>query len=153
MTTTTVANQSKIFRIGTAKTYRGASYDVFVKAELKDGRLSLSGVEGPRKNDNCVGSCGQINMSTWDIENYAPGWNAALEGRLRKIWKNWHLNDMRAECAHQRARGENWTSHPSAQCPDCGYKLGSAWLREEVPQEILNELFSMPETDRAPAWV
>ncbi len=49
----------------------------------------------------------------------------------------WHLNDMHAECEHQRARGETWKTHPSAKCPDCGYKLGHAWLFVELPAHIV----------------
>lgn len=49
----------------------------------------------------------------------------------------WHLNDMHAECEHQQARGETFKTHPNAQCPDCGYRLGSAWLKREVPADII----------------
>ena len=33
-------------------------------------------------------------------------------------------------------------------CPVCGYKYGSAWLREEVPQDVIDWLFSLPEGDK-----
>lgn len=49
----------------------------------------------------------------------------------------WHLNDMHAECIHQEARGETYATHPGAECPDCGYKLGSAWQRRELPVEVV----------------
>ena len=49
----------------------------------------------------------------------------------------YHLNDMHAQCIHQEARGETWTTHPSAVCPDCGYKLGSAWLKRELPAVVI----------------
>ncbi|MBW2672456.1 MAG: hypothetical protein JRD89_03450 [Deltaproteobacteria bacterium] len=49
----------------------------------------------------------------------------------------WHLNDMRAECEHQEARGETYKTHPGAICPDCGYALGSAWTRRELPAEVV----------------
>ena len=57
-----------------------------------------------------------------------------------KVWREWHLNDMRAACQHQRERGETWTTHPSAVCPDCGYVLGSQWLYEELPQSIIDQV-------------
>ena len=50
----------------------------------------------------------------------------------------YHLNDMHAECQHQEARHETWTTHPGAVCPDCGYKLGSAWLKRELPQVVID---------------
>ena len=70
-------------------------------------------------------SCGQIreDLLTWFPE-VAP-------------YLKWHLNDMHAECEHQEARGETWATHPSAECPDCGYVLGSAWKRRELPAEVI----------------
>lgn len=38
-------------------------------------------------------------------------------------------------------------------CPVCGYKYGTSWLKEEVPQDVLDWLFSLPETNLHPAWV
>jgi hypothetical protein len=38
-------------------------------------------------------------------------------------------------------------------CEVCGYKYGSAWLREEVPVEVVRYLEGLPETDVTPAWV
>lgn len=49
----------------------------------------------------------------------------------------WHLNDMRSECQHQEARGETYTTHPGATCPDCGHRLGSAWLKRELPVDVI----------------
>lgn len=49
----------------------------------------------------------------------------------------WHLNDMHAECEHQEARGETYATHPSAECPDCGYRLGSAWRERELPADVI----------------
>ena len=38
-------------------------------------------------------------------------------------------------------------------CPTCGYRYGTAWLYEEVPEEVLRELASLPPTDVEPAWI
>ena len=38
-------------------------------------------------------------------------------------------------------------------CPICGYKYGHGWIKEEVPKEIIEWLFNLPETKRKPAWV
>lgn len=70
-------------------------------------------------------SCGQIReeIAQWFPE-VAP-------------YLKYHLNDMHAECVHQEARGETWTTHPSAECPDCGYRLGSAWTKRELPADVV----------------
>jgi len=46
----------------------------------------------------------------------------------------WHLNDLHAECEHQQSRGEKM---PGAICPDCGWKLGHAWSKRELPSDIV----------------
>lgn len=56
---------------------------------------------------------------------------------LVELWDRWHLNGMRAGCEHQRARGWTWETHPSAACPECGYRFGSAWLFEELPGDFV----------------
>jgi len=92
-------------------------------------------------------------MSRPPIEKPTTGWSQTLIRTFWDIWKRWHLNDMRAECEHQRIRGESWETHPLAICPDCGYALGSAWLTEIVPDNILKFLLNLPETDENPEWI
>ena len=38
-------------------------------------------------------------------------------------------------------------------CPVCGYKYGSAWLHESVPQDVIDFLFGLPDSTEVPAWV
>jgi len=70
-------------------------------------------------------SCGQIRD---EIAHFFP--------EVVPFFK-WHLNDMHAECVHQEARGETWASHPRERCSDCGYELGSQWLKRELPPEVI----------------
>jgi hypothetical protein len=158
---------------------------VFVEIEYRDGRLSLSGVEGPTAKGNAAGSCGQLLPR--EGEPWGDRWHVATwSGRLIEVWRRWHLNDMRAGCAHQRAEGwdrrpidpskpttaygrhfpgqrqDSWNllcwvdraEHPegllSVPCPTCHYKYGSAWLREDVPEDVLTFLEGIPATDRCP---
>ena len=144
---------NKVIRIGTVNLGTATPASLFCKIELKNGTLSITGVEGPNSSGNCRGSCGQIVMSEWDVVTYANGWNSSMVARLRDVWNKWHLNDLRAECTHQRSLGWTWKTHPSAVCPTCGYKLGHSWLREEVPADVLELLYSLPVTDKTPAWV
>ena len=34
--------------------------------------------------------------------------------------------------------------------PDTGYRYGSAWLKEPLPQSVIDFLTSLPDTDRTP---
>ncbi len=181
----------KILHVGeTGAGYPVRKCDVFVKVEFTDdGRLSMTGVVGPRANGDSWGSCGQIHDELLKLEWRPDGWTAGMVSRLYDIWKLWHLNDMRAGCEHQRAAGwdkrpidpkkptstygrhfdgqkqDSWNllgwvrrdEHPKGlmcePCPECGYKYGSAWLKEEVPFAVLEWLRDLPDTDKTPAWV
>lgn len=92
----------KIIRIG-----RGEAGDVFCKIEFvnkegKGGVLSITGVEGPKSNGDCRGSCGQI-YDHIRIKDFAPGWDHKTLAEFIDVWRRWHLNDLRAACEHQRA--------------------------------------------------
>lgn len=39
------------------------------------------------------------------------------------------------------------------QCPVCGYKYGTKWLKENVPDEIVRFLEQLPDSKKKPAWV
>ena len=38
-------------------------------------------------------------------------------------------------------------------CPVCGYKYGSSWKKEEVPEDVIEWLFALPDSKVEPAWV
>lgn len=145
--------------------------DVFCRIKYDGKRLSISGVEGPKPNGDAWGSCGQIEMhykhrNPADDDarsagyaigpedfSWALGWDAERWLGFLDVWHRWHLNDMRAECEHQRERGEKYDNNPDAVCPDCDYKIGSAWLVEEVDEAALMLLEMLPKADKEPNWV
>jgi len=221
---------------------------VFVTVEYSsDGKLSLTGVEGPKPNGDAKGSCGQIiiGFKEYDARGYltldeitpADGWTPESIRRLFDVWAAWHGNDMQAGCEHQRVidttrqvevvsyklthnamalrtntrhaaaqaalKGEsfnptataralaelnNWYSdihtlpdadsplfdcyevskretkavgwltqdeHPdgmlSRPCGVCGYKYGSAWLKMDVPSDVVEWLCGLPTDDPLPS--
>lgn len=86
-----------------------------------------------------------------DIVNPAPGWTLAEIRELATLWDRWHLNTMRAACAHMvpgdLAREDNGyggtrisTSDPRNTCPESGYRYGHAWLTEPVPADVVARL-------------
>lgn len=143
----------KVVRLGTAKTCGGRHYSIYAKIKFDGKKLSISGVEGPLPSGNCLGGAGQIDMHKPIVETLAPGWSRSTLKRFWDTWARWHLNDMQAACEHQRAKGETYKTHPDAICPDCNYSLGSKWLTEAVPDDVLQFLVALPETDKTPAWV
>lgn len=155
-------------------------YPVFVAIKYKEGKLSITGVEGPTKSGNARGGCGQI--TDFELVTLSEGWTSALVDTLRDIWKRYHLNDLVAGCEHQRALGwhkrrldpdigigwkfgkhanmSSWArpeEHPRGvlgkPCPVCGYKYGTAWKVEEIPQWAIDCLKGLPTSEKTPAWV
>lgn len=56
----------------------------------------------------------------------------------------------------QRKPTEVYSQHPDGlltkACPTCGYKYGSKWMREEVPEEVLEFLASLPHAPEGYPW-
>ena len=188
---------AKVINPGRMEVYEGSNKArVFCKIEYIKGCLSITGVVGPTVGGNARGGCGQIIMEfkEYDERGYhtlqdielASGWSRAMLKKFFDIWNQWHLNDMRAECIHQREMGWTYETHHGRwiekekkeprflideyatgeveiievfdpykghACPVCGYECGSAWLVEEVPQDIVDFLFSLPAPEFHPAWV
>lgn len=158
----------KVVRVGTVPG-DFARDSLYARIKFDGTNLSITGVVGPMKNGNAKGGCGQIIMdfkeyddrgfmSLSDIDP-APAWNAEMIKRFFDTWDEWHLNDMQSACEHQRALGWKYDDHHDPKtfkgelCPVCGYSIGSAWLLKDVPQDVIDFLKGLPDTDEKPAWV
>lgn len=166
---TTAKDLHKVIRLGTVKHgWDKTAYSVFCAIKFTDGRLSITGVEGPLASGNARGGCGQIEIVPDSITSFAPGWDREKLAQFKAVWDKWHLNDLKAGTPAQEAYLETQTfpGHPTNHydwaCkvlaeaglnPDSGYSYGSKWLRVEVPDEIIDFLQSLPDTDKTPAWV
>ena len=112
---------------------------VTLELRLKDGELSICGIVGTTDRRN-----GSEFAGTHEGKRlWGHSWGQCVDAIVdffpeMKPYMKWHLNHMHAECSHQRARGETWLTHSMAECPDCGYKLGSKWLKEELPAEVVD---------------
>ena len=167
----------KIVRLGTID-IDGQQRDVFCKIRFSDRNLSITGVEGPKPNGDAFGSSGQI-IHHMDLKyrgqlHRAPGWPPFQMAFFCEIWNRWHLNNMvrgsPAQMAFLRANPveavypeshyekasealEAVGLNPDKSHSGGPYKYGSAWLREEVPPDVLDFLSRLPETDKEPPWV
>ncbi len=146
----TMEQIDKVVCLGTSQTYGGRHYRIYCHIRFGDGKLSITGVEGPLANGNCLGECGQIDMHLRDAQStikLEKGWNKAMLEQFFNIWQEWHLNTLHAGCEHQR---QNKTED---FCEVCQYKSGSKWLTKEVPVAVLQFLTQLPETTHNYAWV
>ena len=165
---------NKIINIGIVDLGGSKGGQLFCNIELKEGRLSISGVEAPLPSGNARGSCGQIVMHEWNFKKLHKGWTPALVSKFRKTWDKYHLNDMKAGSPRQELAINAWklggaTYEYKAACEMLAqlglledqdyihegkpYKYGSAWLRCEIPNEVISFLASLPKSENQPAWV
>lgn len=84
-----------------------------------------------------------------DLHKYVTKPASAQLLRMGQIAERWHLNGMRAGCAHQKVAYETdryGRRIPSLRltlpCPVTGYKYGTAWLVEPLPREVVEEIRS-----------
>ena len=131
METETKTRISRVCRVGNIP----GEGNLYFKATIEDGKLSISGVIGPLANGDCRGSCGQIDggfkhrsqeqddkrytdLTPADSIEYAPNWDAEKWLDLLDIWKEYHLNDLTPGCEHQR---RDW--NPSKELEIVEYRL------------------------------
>jgi hypothetical protein len=149
---------------------------VFCKIEYKDNKLSITGVEAPLKNGDCLGGCGQIvDTLKYDLSlQPEEGWDEDMIAKFVSIWERWHLNDMNAGSPLQERAVRAWKMHGRAYDyvkikswltegglnPDpCfkkdgkDYDYGSGWIAEEVPDDVLEWLDNLPFSKVTPNWI
>ena len=106
---------------------------VFCKISIVDGKLSISGVVGPRSNGDAFGSCGQIDgtlrSTPRNERQLSPGWTPFMFKKFLAHWDAWHLNDMHPECPHQAAAG--WRDIARKEITFYKYHLDMAIVKEQ----------------------
>jgi hypothetical protein len=130
---------------------------VEIEVDLSDGRLSVCGtVWKPNRSDAFIGGQCADTLEAWLPEH-------PLLARIVPVWRRWHCNDMRAGDAMQEAflreRPLPGVDGYAARCAALegagllvhdGYWYGSAWVREELPAEVMAEVeswFALPACD------
>lgn len=134
-------------------TYRKNGITAEIDIRLSSGRLSICGTVFKglklKENERNLIAGGQC------IEECAP----MIPRPLLEIWERWHLNDMRAGTVKQETfLREYRDSNPGCRLSydlacqvlsgadlleDEGYRYGTAWLKEELPGEVIAYLESL----------
>jgi hypothetical protein len=85
---------------------------------------------------------GQARDALAEVVEPAPGWTLEEIAELGAIWDRWHLNTMRAACAHMPADAHaRWDRRERVECEaGSGYLYGTAWLTEEMPAEVVERV-------------
>ena len=115
-----------------------ATYNVNAYAEItyKDGKLSIHGVVGPLPSGNCRGSAGQCQDEIRS-GNPAAGWTREMLGRFCDVWNEWHLNDLRPYCEHQKALGWDKIARKKVEIRHIS---ANAWSPNTTSTELLGWL-------------
>lgn len=116
----------KVVSVGTVSGYGKIAPMLFLEITLNRGRLSISGVEGPQRNGDCIGSAGQCIDALDRVITFEPGFTPEIVKHLKETWERWHLNDMRPGCEHQT--GAAWDASPEIEIVT--YKLTGEALQE-----------------------
>lgn len=116
--------------------------------EYSTGKVKVLSIVGDLRT---VGG-GQIHEG---MRQYFGDSNESLN-KLLDIWERWHLNDMNAGTRAQRevlkdiAVGTPYKTRcdllrEAGLLEDNGYRYGSDWLHENLPENIQEELEDLPE--------
>lgn len=117
------------------------------------GEVRALSFQGKENVDICGWQCSQdIFMFFSSHPQEMTKENAELLDLL-KLWRRWHLNDLRAGTKVQTDALSAWEGYPEADykascdylesiglLEERGYRYGHAWLFERVPNEVLNQL-------------
>jgi hypothetical protein len=116
--------------------------------------LSISG-HRKRYRTNVEDGGGQNRDDLRAVTRPAPGWTLEELSELADLWQRWHLNAMKAACAHQMAaevpEGTPWDQRTgyvlanTPACPETGYRYGHAWLVEQIPPAVVNQLYRLAD--------
>lgn len=119
-------------------------------------RLSIAGDVRERRDGSSYwreGSGGQVVEAVESVTAFGQqrgpgaglGWDADRCALLAATWRRWHLNDMRAACAHMPDDAhERWNAGKLVECAaGTGYMYGKAWLVEELPADVLATLVEL----------
>lgn len=75
-----------------------------------------------------------------------------------EIEKLLHLDCIKEKSKETKTAGwVNTYEHPEGllgrQCSVCGWRYGHGWKRKDVPEDVLQFLKNLPDTDKQPNWV
>lgn len=122
-----------------------------------------------RNSDAFIVGAGQVVDAVREVTK--PDGTLTVEdlNRLADLWQAWHLNTMRSACAHMdlsvvpddlpdhlpyfdRKSGnqdrQGWML-ANIVCPTSGYRYGSAWLAEPVPDDVVAEIVTIIDKAKA----
>lgn len=129
-------------------------YNYHLRAEVFSEQRHLQNRINKLIGDTGTATLTKEEKELWNLPISKKTWEPMEDPRYEPQ-KKYGWNDGPTE---ENALG--WLSpeeHPDGilgkPCPVCGYKYGTSWLKEDVPEDVLQFLYNLPDTTREPAWV
>ena len=80
----------------------------------------------------CIDTAALVQPGPWSAEDLA---------RLVEIWRRWANNGLNAGCAHMTLPEDtSYDARKDIRCPETGYKYGSAWLFDPLPDDVIEDV-------------
>jgi hypothetical protein len=122
-----------------------------LKLNWERGGKEAYGLE--KRTDHRLHTTGKVNLTEQERELINTTWYITVPAEQVSQYPKYDVERIEEKSTgwlYEKDHPEGVLSKP---CPVCGYKYGSAWLREEVPADVLEWLRELPHTDKKPAWV
>lgn len=129
-------------------------YKLTAEASKKKGEAEKAALEALRKGETFTPSEEQVMYAV------LPNWTESAGEEFHSPYYEPEKDFDGKRKARIGVKTRGWIRYDESPigilckpCPVCGYKYGSSWLKEEVPQDVIDWLFSLPEPTVTPAWV
>jgi hypothetical protein len=89
----------------------------------------------------CLGKAPTIyekNQFLGWLEGNFPTGSPCHDKELQNQFEDYMTTKVIVEVPVKHFHGQVYKDSLNAPCPECGYKYGSAWLHEPLPQEIID---------------
>ncbi len=124
------------------------------EASKKKDEAEKAALEALRKGETFTPSEEQVMYAV------LPNWTESAGEELHSPYYEPEKDSGDKRKARVEGKTRGWIRYDESPigilckaCPVCGDKYGSSWLKEEVPQDVIDWLFSLPEPTVIPAWV
>ena len=98
--------------------------------------------------------------AVWHLNDMQAG----CEHQRAEKWEKVRIDPAELPNSHANRDGKgilaSWVypkEHPKGlltkPCPVCGYRYGTAWLKKDVPQSVIDFVENLPNADKTPAWI
>lgn len=129
-------------------------YNYHLRAEVFSEQRHLQNRINKLIGDTGTATLTKEEKELWDLPISKKTWepldDSRYEPQKKYDWNNGATEESTLGWLSPEEHPDGILCKP---CPVCGYKYGTSWLKEDVPEDVLQFLYNLPDTTREPAWV